>query len=446
MNRYFPLFAALFLIQLTTLAQNKVDEYVNMGLESNLALQQKEYALKSSIAALKEAKGLFFPEISLQSRYTIARGGRTIDFPAGDMINPVYSTLNQMLSEERFPQLDNFSSPLMREKEQETKASLVQPIFNRNIYFNQKIKKEQVKLSEAEIAQYKRELIFKIKEAYFNVVKAQQVLKLVENTMELVNENYRVSLKLKENDLITNDVVLRAKTEISSIELSETEANKNFTLSKNYLNFLINQPLDNAIEIENPWHPLPTVAEEDAEQKALSNREELTMIETQSNALEHLAKVYESGYWPNLTAIIDYGFEGETHDFSSERDFFMGSLVLQWTIFKGKTNRHKRSQALIQKQQVQLLHKETQNKIKLEVREALLETERQTKNVTVSRNRKTQASEAYKITNKRYRVGEASLIELLDARTNMTEAAFSEIVSHFDLLISIAKLEKTTNS
>jgi hypothetical protein len=41
--------------------------------------------------------------------YFMAGGGRTVDFPVGDLLNPVYTTLNQLTGGNNFPQVTNQS-------------------------------------------------------------------------------------------------------------------------------------------------------------------------------------------------------------------------------------------------------------------------------------------------------------------------------------------------
>ena len=97
------------LILITTLAHGQLilEDYVKYGLENNLALKQKETSYLKSLEALSEARGLFYPDISFQARYTISEGGRVIEFPVGDLLNPVYLTLNQLTTSQMFPVLEN---------------------------------------------------------------------------------------------------------------------------------------------------------------------------------------------------------------------------------------------------------------------------------------------------------------------------------------------------
>jgi len=187
-------------------AQNIVlEKYIQEGLQSNLSLKQKQSSYKKSIQVLKEAKGMFLPNLSLNARYSLADGGRIIEFPVGDMMNSVYSTLNQLTQTNQFPQLENERIPFLRPTEQETKLRLVQPLFNPQIYYNSKIKAELTNVEKADVESYKRELVAEIKTAYYNFLKTVQVLKLTDKTGELLKENIRVNERLFDNDKITID-------------------------------------------------------------------------------------------------------------------------------------------------------------------------------------------------------------------------------------------------
>src|SRR5690606_13226266 len=74
-----------------------VADYVAEGLRSNLALQGESLEVEKAAEALAEARANFFPQLSFEARYTRADGGRVIDVPLGTALNPVYSTLNDLL-------------------------------------------------------------------------------------------------------------------------------------------------------------------------------------------------------------------------------------------------------------------------------------------------------------------------------------------------------------
>ena len=70
-----------------------LESYIAEGLKNNLNLKQKNLSYLAALEDLEIARGAFFPDIRFNARYTVADGGRLIEFPVGDLLNPVYSTL-----------------------------------------------------------------------------------------------------------------------------------------------------------------------------------------------------------------------------------------------------------------------------------------------------------------------------------------------------------------
>ncbi|MCD4772638.1 MAG: TolC family protein, partial [Bacteroidales bacterium] len=305
-----------FLILMSYLpAQNNIlEKYIREGLQSNLTLKQKQSSYQKSIFALKEAKSLFLPNLSLNARYSVADGGRVIEFPVGDMLNQVYSTLNQLTSTNRFPQIKNEEIQFMRPTEHETKLRLVQPIFNPQIHYNSKIKSELINVEKADVESYKRELVAEIKTAYFNYLKTIHVLKLTGKTTELLKENIRVNERLFANDKITIDNVYRSKAELSKLEQSIAEAIKFNKSSKAYFNFLLNKPLESEIEISDKIEFVSLEKElQNSQENAINNREELQQIQSYKNANDYNLKMNKLNKAPTFTAVVDYGFQGEKY-------------------------------------------------------------------------------------------------------------------------------------
>lgn len=223
---------------------------------------------------MKEARGLFYPNISFIARYSVAQGGRLIDFPIGDLLNPVYTTLNTLTSSNKFSMVENQQIMFMRPLEQETKIRIVQPVLNKDIYYNSLIKKELSVFDENDFEQYKRELVAEIKKSYYNVIMSESVLSMLLNTRKLLQENVRVNKRLVENDKITLDYLYRSETELSKFEQDVQKAEKGKMIATAYFNFLLNRPLTDNIIIEQPVvFPVLLDLSCNFSQSAISNRE-----------------------------------------------------------------------------------------------------------------------------------------------------------------------------
>jgi len=425
-------------------AQDSVlENYIQEGLKSNLALKQKQSSYEKSIQVLKEAKGMFFPNISLNARYSLADGGRMIEFPVGDMLNPVYNTLNQLTQTNQFPQLENESIPFLRPTEQETKLRLIQPLFNPQIYYNSKIKSELTNAEKADVESFKRQLVAEIKSAYFNYLKTENILELANKTTELLKENIRINERLFANDKITIDNVYRSEAELSKLEQNIAEAVKYNKSAKAYFNFLLNKPLESDIEISDEIKISFLETElQNSQENAINNREELQQIQSYKNANDYNLKLNKFNKTPSLTAVVDYGFQGEEYKFTSDDDFIMASFVLSWDLFRGFQNKAKIQQATIDKQIIETQYNEAENRVKLQVLDLYYEVEAVEKAIIAAQQEKLSATKSFEIINKKYNEGQASLIQFIDARTTMTNAEYNVIITTYDYKIKYAEFER----
>ena len=178
--------AALVLLasQPAAQAQTIPGEYIAVALNNNLVLQEKKIALDKSLVALKEARSLFLPTTSFDGQYLLSKGGRTIDVPAGDLVNPVYKTLNQLTGSNSFPQIGNVSEQLNPNNFYDVRIKTTMPLFNPDIKINRNIRQQQTGLQEQEIAIYKRELVKEVKQAYFNYLAAGKAVTIYQSALK----------------------------------------------------------------------------------------------------------------------------------------------------------------------------------------------------------------------------------------------------------------------
>ncbi len=439
------LLTALILLPSFVLGQDILKEYVTYGLDNNLALQQKQSGYEKSIEALKEARGLFYPDVSFMARYSVAEGGRTIDFPVGDFLNPVYFTLNSLLASNIFPVVDNQEIKFLRPHEQETKLRLIQPVLNADIYYNSKIKKELTVFNEEDVNQYKRELIAEIKKAYYNVATAESVLSMLNNTRKLLTENIRVNKKLIENGKVTLDYLYRSETELSKFDQELQNAGKNRKIACAYFNFLLNKPLTDSIIIREPV-VYPTLSDYtvDFEQSAVDNREELKKLSSYRNVSEMQLSLNKSGALPDMYLAMDYGIQGVDYRFNKDQDYLQASAILSWKLFSGFQNRSKIRQSVLDKEMADRKLEEVKKQIELQVINTMNELLTAEKGIIAAEARVKSAREGFRLVNRKYEEGQTSMLEFIDARTTLTQAEENLIISKYSYLSSFAEFEKVT--
>jgi len=428
-----------------------LEQYIEIGLKSNLMLKQQEFSLKKSLQALKEARGMFWPSISIEARYSRAGGGRVIEFPVGDLVNPIHLTLNQLLGAHGlvpgFPgNIPNETIPFLREEEHDTKLRIVQPVFQPGIYYNLKIKKDLTGIEKAKLKVFKRQLATDIKTAYFNYMKALKVKELLAETRGLLEENLRLSESLFKNHKETEEVVFRSRAELSKLDQQQAEAEKNARLAVSYFNFLLNRPLDTEIKTGNGTGKPVFKGYELKEliSRALQHRSEFQQVQGAIDAANHTAGLHKSSILPTVTAVLDYGFQGETYRFTGKDDYWMGSLVLNWSLFRGGQDAAKKNQALYQRKQLETQRLELESKIRLQVKEAYYNLEVARKTVIATGDALKSSKGTFFIVSKKYRQGMVPQIEYMKARNDFTAAGINNIIANYDYYINEARLEQVS--
>src|SRR5215213_6655065 len=180
-------------------AQDIPQQYIEQVLSNNLVLKEKNLSLQKSLVALKEARSLFLPTTWLEGQYTLAQGGRSIDLPVGDLLNPVYKSLNQLTGSNNFPTISNVSEQLLPNNFYDLRVKTTMPLINPDIRINRDIKQQQAQLQQNEIDIYRRALIKELKTAYYNYLVAGNAVAVYRSALEIVNQNLRVHESLLKN-------------------------------------------------------------------------------------------------------------------------------------------------------------------------------------------------------------------------------------------------------
>ena len=427
-----------------------LDTYVAQGLQTNLTLQQRQASRAKGQAALQIARALFYPTLDLNARYSVASGGRQIELPMGNLLNGAYSTLNQLTGSNRFPQLSNLSIPFLPPKMQETKLRLFVPVYQPSLHYSYAISREQVQVEALDVRRYRRELVKEIKVAYFNFLAAQRVIVLYEHTLQLVERNERVNVKLVENQRATADVIYRAQAEVSGVVQQLAEAYKNEQVARAYFNFLLNRPQETSIaalpeSVLTLSEPQALVA---LTARASQNREEIQGQQRAVGIAQLSQGLASSRYLPTVSGLVEHGVQGATYDLSAytSNRFTQASLVLNWTLFGGWQNRAQANRARADEHQQMARLQEVQAQIDLEVRQDYYELLAARAAVQAAEDRLTNARQAFRLVSRQYEEGLTPLLQFIDARTTATNAELNVILTKYAYLGQLAHAERSAAS
>jgi outer membrane protein len=411
----------------------KVEDCVQIGLKNSKSLHSSAMNVDASSARYSSAKASKLPSIKVTGAYA-----RLSDVPAFSIEMPAILGGGKMELNPTI--LDNY----------QTKVTVSQPLFMGNLLSGNSDLNENLMLaSEKDYIRDKNELIYKIKEAYWNLFKAQEFKNVIDENVKQMQAHLKDVKSMYEQGLATNNQVLQVQVQLSNSRLNQIEAENNVRLSKVNLNNTIELPLETDIIISSKIEKT-SFTESDLKNlidKALTNRPELQSMEYKVKASQSGVTIANSSWYPQVVFNANYYYNRPNSRIMPAKDEFKDtwdvSLGLSWDIWTWGKNNDKVNEAKATLSQAEDGLSLLQNGVRLEVTSNYLSLLKARKSIEVTEEGVTQAEENYKVTNDKFKNGMALNTDLLDAEFALLQAKINHTQTLVNYELAIAKIRKS---
>jgi outer membrane protein TolC len=423
------LFMALQLDGLA-LANTPLDTYLNDAIAHNPALAQANFELEAERQRLENLRARFYPSLALQARASVAEGGRTIDFPAGDLLNPVYSALNAQAMANgqpaQFPTVQNQSIPLLRPTEQDTRLIVRGPIYEPVLDQQVLAQTQAMNAQEAARQQVKEELVRDLKTAYWQFAQAKARENILQASVRTLQENERVNAVLYKAGETTLDAPKRAEAETLEIQVALREASTRALLAQEYFNLLRYAPNNTDVALPDeeltPQEIRTLLDELKPNTQSTTPAPALTRLERSLAAQRAQLDASRAAYKPTLGYSIEGGYQGRDYSTGPNTGFASASVVLNWTLADAgiRSSEVARTQAQVQALEARTRQVNRQLQLaKLQARENLLVS---LDNIQARISQRAAAEESLRINERKRNAGETTQVEFLSAEQTATRA------------------------
>lgn len=457
MRRAIRLFAASFLTCVPAAfaasawpAPAAAERYVRQAFADNLALQSQALDVSSARSRLGATSGARLPRVDLLARYSRADGGRTIDVPSGDLINPAYSAINSLLTAAgrpaSFPRVDNLSIPLLREKEQETKLRVSAPLFNSELSRWTASRRSAVESATAQQAAARRELRLGVLTAYYTTLRAQSAEQILQSATELTAEALRTSHALFAVDKATEDRVLRAEADDLTVKQQLADATRDRIAALATFNALLHRPLDSAIDApaaeELTALTSTLLASEVGPLAVPESREELAALRAAASEASEAEAAVRARKRPTVSFVADGGIQGGQYRTGHGFNYAQASLVGEFNLWDGRQRNNEIDAARSLRRKVELRLETVREQLAVELRTAHGELAAARAAYPAAERRTAAAARAFDIVSARDREGLANQLAFLDARQSLTTARLNLEITRMRLWIAAARLDR----
>lgn len=434
-------------------------ELLDDALAANLELRASAASIQQRVAALDQARARYLPVLDIAARYSVADGGRTIDFPVGDLLNPVYATLDELLvasgQPPRFPRIDNQSVTFLRGNEQETKLVLEQPLYEPRVRPAVAANRAEVDRATANQAALRSRVIRDMQQAYYLWLATQQAVLVLDATRELAQSNLAANESLYRNGKVTRDLVLRAEADLLEVEQQRISAASRVRIAQGYVNLLRDAPLAAPLptaEIDAPTverfrerlvrrlagrAPDPT----ELQQLATGRRAELKGLDAAIAGGEARQDLARAAFRPRLLLGAEAGIQGDDYGFTEDERYALASVILRWNLFRGGADRAALLEARAFTEELRATRDLAAQRVRLEVQQAVEDLEVADASLDTALKRTEAADGALRIAARKRDLGQINQTEFIDARRTMTDARLNLNRVRAEFLARIAELE-----
>lgn len=420
-------FGAVHFFHAQEVKQLSLDEAVELGISNSKSLKIDAAKIEEATADLLEAKNRQLPELKVSGSYMYLPLKPTIDLKIPGVSTAGGPEVHQVA----------FGS-----------ANLSIPVYSGGrIKYGIQSAKYLVEASKLSSENDKIAIAYNVAQAYNNLFKANQAIKVLEENLTASQKRDETFLKLENNGVIARNDRLKANLQTSNIELQLLEAKNNYNIANINMDLLLGLPETTELKVDENY------IDENSDLKPISyylseaqqNRKDLQAIDQQRKAAELGTKAAKAENLPSIALTGGY-IAADIPKFLTVYNAINFGVGISYNLSNIWKKNSSLQQSKAREMQLSATNELLNDNIKLEVNKEYQNSDYSKKRISVFEKSAEQANENYRITKNKYDNGLATMTELLDADAAQIAANVGVINAKADAALAYRKLLQTTGT
>lgn len=396
-----------------------LERCLELGLKIHPNVVAATGAADASRSRVEQAKADYYPQVDGTAAYS--------------RIAPIYST--SVLSSQ-------YAGSTVRSYDQYTSSiTLKQNLYDFGKTASQ-VNVQQLNLnsSAADLENVTSQIIFNIKQAYYNVLQAGKNRSVAEDTVKQFQQHLEQARGFYSAGTKPKFDVTKAEVDLSNAKLNFIKAENALRIAVVNLNNAMGLPEAPEFILEdNLTFKKYEITFEEALARANSNRPDLKSVSAKKQAAEASVELARKGFFPAIAGSAAYNWGGRS--LPLENGWNVGASV-SFPIFSGFLTKNQVDEAKANLRVALANEDALKLTAFLETQQACLNLKEAEERVPVAELTVRQAQENYDIASGRYAAGVGNPIEVTDAEIVLTNAKTAHIQALSDYKVAQASLEK----
>jgi len=425
-------------------AELTLDDCIGLALKNRASIIASRNTEELAKVSQRAALGAFLPKVDASYRYT---HNEISNIKPDQLVYDVDDTLH--LNPRLEPVPDRKSTTKALDVFGGVSFTLPDAWFS---YAAARLEHESARL---DVIASEQDLIYAVKQSFYLFLAAVQDASVQEEAVKRSDEQLKLIQSKFELGSAAKSDVLKQKVQFGNDRLTLLQAQNSVINANASLAYAIGlDPMQ-----EHQFSTQYTVRQydgslADAVQFGLTHKPSLLSTEKSIKAANQSLMSAWSQYLPKLTPFASYGYgrlTGPNQSYNpllsagsqgtSSQNTLTYGLSLNLNIFDGFAREQRLKSAKIAKNNLQAGLADSRNLIASRIKTAYLNIEQLKQRQQVARDNVEAATEDLKITQEKYNLGAATILDLLNAQVSLKQAQVSQISADFDLNVAISSLE-----
>jgi outer membrane protein len=302
------------------------------------------------------------------------------------------------------------------------------------------IQKTGVESSRADLASVEDQVVFNVKSAYFDLLRAGRNREVAVETVKQFEKHLEQAKGFYEAGVKPKYDVTKAMVDLSNAKLSLIQAENGRRLARVSLNVAMGMPEAPAYEVEDTLELVRfTLPFAEALSKAYDQRPDLKSLLLKKKAAGQSVELARKGYYPSLSGSANFSDAGAKFPLDEGWDVGVG---LNIPIFNGMLTRHQIGEAQANLAVIAANETGLRQSIYQQVQQSYLNLQEAEDRAHTTQLAVKEAEENDEIAVGRYDAGVGSPVEVTDADVALANAKFNHIAALYDYKIAQVTIEK----
>jgi outer membrane protein TolC len=288
-------------------------------------------------------------------------------------------------------------------------------------------------------------VVFETERRFFEVLKTSELLDVQQEAANLSEEQLKKTRAMKELGAATQADVYKGEVDFANNRLEVLRAERNQAVARASLATYLGLDPGAGIELQAGDVQLETdVDQQAAVQRALELNPELEASRASAEALEAGVTAAKSGRWPSLSAFYGANYFDDdlvlrdlVRDEPITRSY---GLSMSFQIFDGLVTKSRIRRAQSDLLTARRSAESAELDVRFAVRQAWLDLEIAREAILVSEEAVRSSEEDLRLAQERYKIGEGTILDVIDAQVNLTRSRSSLVNATYDRRLAVSAL------